>query len=155
MIGLNKKMAWILSTAVFFVVLDRLLKACALKLGDKAELSIIGDWLTFNPAINKYIAFSLPLSGSVLITSIIAILFMVLIIAIKQYQSGHIYNAGLLSVIFLGAASNLYDRFKYQGVIDYFNLKYFSVFNLADSLIVVSVFLLIFLSIKKDFNKAQ
>ncbi len=155
MISLNKKMAWILSTAVFFVVLDRLLKVYALKLGDKAELNIIGDCLTFSPAINKYIAFSLPLSGPVLIILIIIVLFMVLIVAIKQYQLGDVYNSGLLSAIFLGAVSNLYDRFKYSGVIDYFNLKYFSIFNLADSLIVVSVFLLVFLTIKKDFNKTN
>lgn len=155
MIGLNKKMAWILSTAVFFVLIDRLLKAYALKLGDGVELNIIGGWLTFGPALNKYIAFSLPLAGPILTTSIITILFVVLLTVIKQYQSGQITNAGLLGAIFLGAASNLYDRFKYSGVIDYFNLKYFSVFNLADSIIVASVFLLIFLAIKKDFNKAK
>jgi len=155
MIGLNKKMAWILLTAVFFVVIDRLLKAYALKLGDEAELSIIGDYFTFSPALNKYIAFSLPLAGPILTTSIIAILFMVLLTAIKQYQSSQITNAGLLSAIFIGGASNLYDRFKYLGVIDYFDLKYFSVFNLADSIIVLSVFILIFLAIKKDFNKAK
>jgi len=149
MIGLNKKMAQIFSAAVFFVVIDRLLKAYALRLGDGTELSIVGDWFTFSPVLNKHIAFSLPLAGPILVTSIIVILFMVLITAIKQYQSGQIANAGLLGAIFLGASSNLYDRFKYSGVIDYFNLKYFSVFNLADSLIVVSVFLLIFLAIKK------
>ncbi len=155
MIDLNKKMAWIFITAVFFVLTDRLLKAYALKLGDGIELSIVGDWFTFSPALNQYIAFSLPLAGPILTTSIIVILFVVLITAIKQYQSGQITNAGLLGAIFLGAASNLYDRFKYSGVIDYFNLKYFSIFNLADSIIVVSVFLLIFLAIKKDFNKAK
>ena len=141
--------------AVFVIIVDRLLKTYALKLGDGAELSIIGDWFTFSPAMNKYIAFSLPLAGPILITSIIAILFMVLITAIKQFHSGQIANAGLLSAIFLGASSNLYDRFRYAGVIDYFNLKYFSVFNFADSIIVVSVFLLVFLAIKKDSSKAQ
>ena len=155
MIGLNKKMAWIFITAVFFVVMDRLLKAYALKLGEGVELNIVSDWFTFSPALNKYIAFSLPLAGPILTTSIVAILFVLLITIIKQYQSNQITNAGLLSAIFLGAASNLYDRFKYSGVIDYFNLKYFSVFNLADSIIVASVFLLIFLAIKKDFSKAK
>lgn len=155
MIGLNKKMAWILLTAVFFVVMDRLLKAYALKLGDKAELSIAGDWFTFSPALNKYIAFSLPLDGPILTTSIIVILFVLLITIIKQYRSNQATNAGLFGAIFLGAASNLYDRLRYSGVIDYLNLKYFSVFNLADSIIVVSVFLLIFLAIKKDLNKAK
>jgi lipoprotein signal peptidase len=43
-----------------------------------------------------------------------------------------VYSAAII----LGATSNLADRFQYGYVIDYFDLKYFTVFNLADVLIV-------------------
>ncbi|MBU1778489.1 signal peptidase II, partial [Patescibacteria group bacterium] len=44
--------------------------------------------------------------------------------------------------IIFGAISNLTDRLEYGYVIDYFSLKYFTIFNLADVMIVIGVFCL-------------
>jgi signal peptidase II len=46
-------------------------------------------------------------------------------------------NSGLLLFIIFGAISNLVDRLKFGYVIDYIDIKYFTVFNLADIMIVV------------------
>ena len=40
-----------------------------------------------------------------------------------------------MALIIFGAVSNLYDRLKYGFVIDYFDLKYFTIFNIADAMI--------------------
>ena len=48
-------------------------------------------------------------------------------------------KAWLLLAIIFGAISNLFDRIKYGYVIDYLDLKYFTVFNLADVMIVGGV----------------
>jgi signal peptidase II len=45
-----------------------------------------------------------------------------------------------LFLAFLGAFSNLYDRLHYGYVIDYFDLKYFTVFNLSDVMIIIGIF---------------
>jgi hypothetical protein len=43
-------------------------------------------------------------------------------------------------LVLIGAISNLYDRLSYSYVIDYLDLKYFTVFNVADAMIVLPVF---------------
>ncbi len=53
-----------------------------------------------------------------------------------------------MSLIVLGAGSNLLDRIKYSYVIDYIDLKYFTVFNIADTMISLGVALLLFYELK-------
>lgn len=48
-----------------------------------------------------------------------------------------------LSGIIIGALSNFLDRLKYGYVVDYLDLKWFTVFNLADALISISTIILI------------
>ena len=77
---------------------------------------------------------------------IIVILLITVILFIRKSQFP---IPGLTVFLVLGAASNLYDRLKYEYVIDYIDLKWFTVFNLADSMIVVGAGLLIW-QLKKD-----
>ena len=60
----------------------------------------------------------------------------------------------LLTFIIFGAISNMLDRLKYGFVIDYLDLKYFTVFNMADVMIVGGVLgiILIFCRGKKVYN---
>lgn len=132
---------------VFFVVADRLLKAWAVTF--MPDIKLIGDWFSLVFAKNQGIAFSLPLFGwwlNIIIIFIIIALIYLFILNIKK-------AAGLEAVLYLavifGAASNLYDRLKLGYVIDYFSLKYFSVFNLADGLILFGVVGIVWLSLNK------
>lgn len=138
--------------AGIFVIFDRFFKIMAISGCFNKPVDLIGDYFRLNFAGNSNIAFSLPLSGrsaSAIISLIMAILIVYAAVLIKKYK----YNqAFLLLAVILGAASNLFDRLRYGFVIDYFDLKYFTVFNLADILI---VFGLLFVFTNKVPNNAQ
>lgn len=125
--------ATVLLVAIFFIV-DRYFKILALqKFSDKSQ-NLISDFLVFTFTPNYYIAFSLPLSGlflNILLIIIITGLMIWLLKVIKKPENNYLIFG--LVLILLGALSNLLDRFAYGYVIDYFYLKYFSVFNLADA----------------------
>jgi signal peptidase II len=136
MIFFNKKMALIYTLAIFFVVLDRFLKALAFSGGFDREL--IGDFFSFTFAANKYIAFSLPISGIFLMIFIGLILGFLLIQYITLIKQNEYIVSSAMAFLILGAFSNFYDRIRYGFVIDYLSLKYFSIFNIADAMIVLS-----------------
>lgn len=137
--------------AMFFVV-DRILKNNVLKLEFDQSRQIIGNILTFRLAYNQNIAFSLPLSGpwlNILISLIVFVLFLIIIHA-KIRQTLDKKSLFLLTFILFGAISNLLDRFLYGAVVDYFDLKYFTIFNLADVMISVGVFTFFICFLKKE-----
>lgn len=136
--------------AMFFV-LDRYLKFLSINLNE--NISLINNWLTFTFCPNKYISFSIPIGGIFLN---ILLLFLVLIILVNLFllirRDQKIEFLGWLAVFF-GAISNFIDRVKFSYVVDYLDLKYFTVFNLADFLILAGCLVVIFGSFK--FNKKQ
>ena len=132
-----KEIANYLILAIFFITIDRLLKNYALI--SNAKFSLVFDWLQFNFVKNYYIAFSIPVSGiylNLLILAIILFLIWQMLIYLKKHQK---IEAMLLFFVILGASSNLFDRLSYGFVIDYIDLKYFSVFNIADAIISCSL----------------
>lgn len=135
------KIAVIILTAVFFVF-DRYFKSVAIFYAD-SSINLLGDIFKFNFARNYNIAFSLPLYGIGLNILILIIVASLLVYCLKLFYDKKNLEAILVGCIILGASSNLFDRFKYGYVIDYLDLKYFTVFNLADVMIVCPVILLI------------
>ena len=106
---------------------------------------IIGDIFTFNFVPNYYISFSLPLGGAYLnwiiltiITILLALVFY--LILVKKTEPKEYLP---LTFIIFGAISNVVDRMQFAYVIDYLDLKYFTVFNLADVMISFGVVILI------------
>ena len=141
-------MVYYIILAIFFVILDRLFKVLALNYYENIKLELISDYFGFTLAKNYYIAFSLPLSGPILtlfigIVILILLYFYVILIKKQEYS-----QAVCLTFVILGAISNIVDRIKYGFVIDYLDLKYFTVFNIADSMIVVGAVLLV-INLKK------
>ena len=63
-------------------------------------------------------------------------------------QKNQVFSTILFFTI-LGASSNFYDRLKYGFVVDYLDLKYFTVFNVADAMISLSVLFMAYLLIFK------
>jgi len=131
---LNKKSAALYLLAVFFI-LDRILKFI---FNDNYEITIkiLGDYLKFNFAKNYNIAFSLPFTGYYLIIIILLIIFAIIFYTYSLYK----HNRNNINIFFLlsilaGAISNFIDRNIYGYVVDYIDLKYFTVFNIADALI--------------------
>lgn len=143
MLSNTKKTAVILWSAVFFVLLDRFLKYEAVIYG-LAGINLLGDWLTFRFQPNYYIAFSLPLSGCWLSAAIFLVILCLIYLLFMAWRSGCRTQAFFLLFIILGSASNLFDRLKYGYVVDYLDLQYFTVFNLADAMIAFGALCLIF-----------
>ena len=141
----SKKTAVSILAAVFFIALDRFLKFLAVGGFFNESKIIIGDFFKLNFVRNYNIAFSLPIAGwwlnIVVILIVLALIYNLLYYAEKNDHA----KSYLLFLIVLGAASNLFDRLKYGFVVDYFDLKYFTVFNLADAMIVCSVIFLAWL----------
>ncbi|MEI7620606.1 MAG: signal peptidase II [Candidatus Falkowbacteria bacterium] len=131
----------LLSAAMFFVA-DRVLKNIAVKGLWEMPIDLIGSWLRFDFTPNYFIAFSLPIGGKpiLILTGIIifSILFYVFYLFLaKKLRWGLFFP---LTILLFGAISNFIDRAEYGYVIDYLSCRYFTVFNLADVLIVSVVF---------------
>lgn len=144
-----KKMTAIYMAVIFFIGLDRFLKVLALS-DQGRQFNLIGEILKFEFKANYHIAFSLPLAGQALAVLLILIISALILLALFYWFKNKYDRLVPLLLIILGASSNLFDRLKYGYVIDYFDLKYFTVFNLADAMIVVGVILLIIILNKKS-----
>lgn len=138
-----------LVVTIFFLV-DRFLKLTAIKIAP-LSISLIKQVLSFNLTVNQNIAFSLPLNGSWLNWPIVAIIlyFLWLLWRIKN-DASKLQEKIAICLIASGAFSNLIDRLQYGYVIDYLNLKYFTIFNLADVMIVIGSLLLAWQTLKKQ-----
>jgi signal peptidase II len=152
-IHISKKTVTFIVLAVFFVVLDRFLEALCLHGYFDHPVTIIGDIFTLSYVKNYYIAFSLPFSGPILTALIGIIILTLLIYWLKlvfftnlKFRTSNIGYA--LTILIIGAILNFTDRIKFGFVIDYFYLKYFTIFNLADIMIVGGVIFLIVPNLK-------
>ncbi len=134
-----------------FFLLDRFLKTLSIKIEE--DIVLIKNFLSFTFLPNKNISFSIPINSIFL--KIILILLIVIVIfniflSIKQNEK---INFIAWWSIFLGAVSNLWDRITYSYVIDYLDLRFFTVFNLSDCLIFLGSIIVIMGVFKKDDNK--
>jgi signal peptidase II len=134
-----------------FFSLDRILKLLALKLGPNQIIKLLGNFFSFHFAANPFLAFSLPLGGLIINIPIILIIILLLIYIfyLLNKKEKNISEIILLIIIFIGAFSNLFDRLVYGYVIDYLELKYFTIFNLADVMISFGAIILIFKNLFK------
>lgn len=149
MVKFSKKMIAIYSAVIFFVILDRFLKNFVL-LEPGQQFNLIGGALKFSFRFNRYIAFSLPVSGAGLSMVILLIIITLIWLSLSYWRQGDNFKFSSLVLIIFGASSNLWDRIWQGAVIDYLDLKYFTVFNLADVMIVIGIVLLIISNYKKE-----
>lgn len=139
------KKFYIISLISFF--LDRIIKILIISL-NIGRISILDGFFSINPAYNYGAAWSI-LDGHRWLLIIISILILVgiyfILIRNKKLSSFEGVTYGLLIG---GIFGNLVDRIIYGYVIDYLDFNIFGydfpIFNLADSLIVISIIMLIF-----------
>lgn len=127
--------------SVFLVILDQILKWTAQMYWQKPIFLLSGISLRYDQ--NTGIAWSIPLPHLILL-----ILNLVLIV-ILPFFIVHYFDLRLpksqiiMSMIMAGALGNLIDRLFRGYVIDYISVGSFPVFNLADSLLTISIFLIL------------
>jgi len=141
-----------LLVAAMFFVGDRILKTIAVNGLWEMPINLLGSWLRFDFVPHYYIAFSLPWGGKSLLAItgviILAILFYVFYLFLAKKLKWELFFP--LTVLLFGAISNFIDRVRYGYVIDYLSGRYFTVFNLADVLIVAVVTWLLFKTFRKN-----
>ena len=137
----NKNLFKICILLLLFIA-DRLIKnLIILKLPVEGVLVFPG--VTLKTVINPNLALSLPLPNwlAIVLSAI------VLILAVK-FLYPHLIKNNLgqwgLGLLIIGSLSNLLDRFKYGGVIDWLNIYFLPSFNLSDLYILMAcLFLLV------------
>jgi len=140
--------------AIFFVALDRLLKTLAVNGYFKFPIKIIDDLFKLSFTPNYNIAFSLPIRGISLDIAIIFLIIFLLWFFVRWFKKGETVRSAILFCVIVGAASNLLDRLRFGYVVDYLDLRYFTVFNLADCMIVGGgIGIIWLLTIKKEPSK--
>jgi signal peptidase II len=136
---LTKKNLLILS--LIFFILDQLIKNL-----------LKANWLDLNYLCNPGIAFGLAVNKNwLLFLNILVILFFVILILNQKLQKKFNLNPKAVYFFYLilaGALSNLIDRIRFGCVIDYINLKFWPVFNLADLIISLAFLGILLLEIK-------
>lgn len=137
---------------VIIFLLDRLTKVYFFQ-HPELSITVIPDWLWLQLFVNNDMALSLPLYPLLyytLTTAVILILIARLVHATAQALTAEYI---FIIIILSGAISNLLDRFVYGGVIDFIQLRFGSIFNIADAAIVVAIGLWIGMMLRYDRAK--
>lgn len=129
---------------VFLLFLADYAAKCYFRANPEVSFPIIGHILTLHLFVNSLLAFSIPYAWSKILTiSTILIVGGLLIYWYKDFQHTR-KQLFPLYLIILGAFSNLIDRIFLGSVTDYIHLAPISYFNIADLLIFVGVFFILF-----------
>jgi signal peptidase II len=143
---MNKKIFVINFIALIVFLLDRLFKYIFLQ-----NPSLRWDFVFFwQLSKNHGIAFNIPIYRPTVIIITIVIIFILVSFLIRAYKKNNYFNIAFLTLIIFGAFSNLLDRLQDGFVVDYIDVPYFTVLNLADIMITVGVALIL---IKEFFFK--
>lgn len=137
---------------IFIIALDQFTKYWAIKyLKGNEPLVIIENFLEFNYVENFGAAFGILQNKRVFFVLITLIVIVLILFFLKR----NIYclNKGIkisLVMLIAGAIGNLIDRIRFGYVIDFISVKFkngyeFPVFNIADSFIVISTILIVYM----------
>lgn len=142
---------WILIASI--VVADQLTKHWALnRLSGDRTIDLVGS-LRFNLAFNKGMAFSQATGAGPVIGALGFVIVIVIVLWLRRSATG--VAAVAAGMIVGGAIGNLIDRL-FRGeawfrgaVVDFIDLQWFPIFNIADSAISIGAVLMILASFRK------
>ena len=135
------------------IVLDRILKFIAANKLPDMELFVLPKYFAFILHENLGMAFGIRLPIELIIILGLIILVILGILAIYSIKHRNLNWFYPLTLILAGGASNLYDRIFYGYTIDYFYLRPYSFFNIADILIITGCIIIFIHSIKSKQHK--
>jgi len=140
--------------AIFAIAIDQVSKYWVVNFVPLNEqITLIPGFLYITHIKNSGGAFGI-FQNKVNMFIIASIISIVLIIVLKIVMNLKSYTYNLaLGFVLGGAIGNLYDRYFIREVIDFIYVRYFSVFNGADSFIVIGFIILFIFLIKNFFGK--
>ena len=165
LLSIAKRTQSSLSRLLFFIIIS--FSAILLDLWSKAYIfsrysdqshEVIGNFLVFQKAENRGIAFGMLQNHPSLLKILIPLLLLVLLIYSLRHLKDPSGQVACLAFIFGGACGNMYDRMQLGYVRDFIevNLPFYSnfpIFNIADAFISCGVAMLMLLSFLHEFSK--
>ncbi len=120
------------------------------------SIRLIQDFFYLTYVQNTGVAFSL-LEGNLLFIVVMTCIIMGMIIQYLRVNQPSCWNSICYGMILGGALGNLLDRLVYGSVIDFLDVRlgqhHFPIFNFADVMVVVGVFLLFIVEMKESRGK--
>ena len=141
---------------LFLFTVDRLLKLYFIQNPSKmfgGDFSFIG--FSFHLVKNTGVAFGIHFNQIFLLALITSIILILVRLIVKAYGQKDFTITLSLTLIVVGAISNLIDRLRYNFVVDYIDMPFFTVFNLADMMISLGVGILIVYIYKDKKNQLR
>lgn len=140
----------IILISILTLIIDILTKQLVLNfMLEHQSLTVIKDFFSITFAKNTGVAFSL-LEGKVPLIIIITSIIIIFILKYIKTTNPNKYEIICYGLIIGGSLGNLIDRLIYGYVIDFLDFNLFGyafpIFNLADTAIVIGIFMLIILS---------
>lgn len=132
---------WVAATVVAVAALltvDRLTKILIIAHPDFSRVLLSG-WLTLRGTKNPGVAFGVALPAPLLLLAVGMAIIALIVAAASAWRQRDTYAIVCLLAVISGAAANVVDRLRYGAVIDYLDVPWFTVFNIADALITVGV----------------
>lgn len=137
---------------VFVIFIDQISKYGAVKyLKNSKPYIIIENFIQFNYVENKGAAFGILENKRTffIIITIFIIVFLSFYL-IKYHNSLSVLTKLSFAMLIGGATGNLIDRMRFGYVVDFISFRFknsysFPVFNIADTFIVISTFLIVFI----------
>lgn len=136
---------WVAATVIALaavLTVDRLTKILIIAHPDFSRVLLSG-WFTLRGTRNPGVAFGVALPVPWLTLTISLAIIALIVLAASAWRQQDTYAVVCLLAVISGAAANVVDRLRYGAVIDYLDVSWFTVFNLADTLITLGVAALI------------
>ena len=141
-------MTTIIILSIIFLVIDQISKILIIKLLEPNEvITIINNFFYIIYTNSTGAAFSILLGKRIFLIVVAILIIGILLYYIKKNKVDGKLNIIAFSLIIGGSLGNLIDRIVRGYVVDFISIKLgsynFPIFNVADTLIVVGVFLLL------------
>lgn len=145
----------IIILSIIFIIIDQLSKIIVVNnLTNNKSIEVIKSFFYLTYTNNKGAAFSILTGRRILLILVALIVIGVLIYYVRKNKIEGKVNKIALSLVIGGSIGNLIDRILRGAVIDFIDIKIFGynfpIFNLADTFIVIGVFLLIIEMFRKE-----
>jgi signal peptidase II len=134
----------LLACALAVLALDQLIKALVVRsLQDGRFIDLLGGLVRLDFTRNSGAAFGMFQSRGVMFAAVAVLVSLGILVFFRRVANSSVLVRLALGLILGGALGNLADRIRLGYVVDYVDLRWWYVFNLADSAIVVGVGLLL------------
>ena len=134
----------LVGVAILVIVVDQLVKSVvASSLKGGRVVDILGGLVRFDYTSNTGAAFGVFRAGGVFFAVVALVVSAGILAYFRRVATSPLLVRFALGLILGGALGNLIDRIRLGYVVDFIDLRWWPVFNLADSAIVVGVCLLV------------